>query len=79
MNYNELMSSTNRVPLLTTHKKGCCMNGKKICESLLGEKYLSGKPVHFYVKNTANNADTWGVHSAILSAFTANSIVHLMV
>ena len=36
------------------------MNRKKIWKSLLGEKYLLGKPVHFSVKNTANNADTWG-------------------
>ena len=32
---------------------------KKTWKSLLGENLLLGKPVHFSVKNTANNADTW--------------------
>ena len=41
---------------------------KKMWKSLLGEKYLLRKPVDFSVKNTANNVDTWGVYSAILSA-----------
>ena len=36
------------------------MKGKKILKSLLGKKHLLGKPVHFSVKNTVNNADTWG-------------------
>ena len=36
------------------------MKEKKIWKSLLGEKYLLGKPVPFSVKNTANNTDTWG-------------------
>ena len=36
------------------------MNGKKIWKSPFGEKYLEGKPVHFSIKNTANNTDTWG-------------------
>ena len=54
---------------------------KKIWKSLLGEKHLLGKPVYFSVKNTANNADTWGF---ILQFFqylyrTANSNGHLMV
>ena len=31
------MSSTNKVLVLTTHKKGCFMNGKKIWKILLGE------------------------------------------
>ena len=52
------MSSTNKVLVLTTKIKGCCMNGKKIWKSLLNEKHLLGKPVPFSVKNTANNADT---------------------
>ena len=33
---------------------------KKIWMSLLGEKHLMGKPVHFSINKTANNADTWG-------------------
>ena len=44
------------------------MNGKKIWKSLLGEKHLLGKHVHFSVKNTVNNADHIGVRSAILLA-----------
>ena len=57
------------------------MNGKKIWKSRLGENYLLGKPVHFSVKNTANNADTWGFIQQIFQHlyWTANSIVHLMV
>ena len=50
------MSSTNK---LTTQKKVCCMNFKKIRKRLLGEKHLLGKPVHLSVKNTVNNEDTW--------------------
>ena len=52
------------------------MNGKKIWKSLFGEKHLLGKPVHFSVKNTANNADTWGFiqQSFQHSCRTANSI-----
>ena len=48
---------------------------KKIC------KHLFGKPVHFSVKNTANNADTWGFIQQYFQHLyrTANSIVHLMV
>ena len=34
---------------------------KKVWKSLLGEKHPLGKPVHFSIKNTANNADTWGL------------------
>ena len=52
-------SSTNKGARTYNSKKGCYMNGKKIWKSLLGEKYLLGRPVHFSVKNTANNADTW--------------------
>ena len=43
-----------------TSKKGCCMNGKKkIWKNLLDENCLLGKPVHFSIKNTVNNADSW--------------------
>ena len=57
------------------------MNGKKIWKSFLGEKYLLGKPVHFSVKNTANNADTRGfIQQFFLHLYwTADLIVHLMV
>ena len=54
------MSSTNKGAGTYKSKKGCCMNGKKIRKSLLSEKHLLGKPIHFSVKNTANNADTCG-------------------
>ena len=49
---------------------------KKDFGSLLGEKHLLGKPVHFYVKNTANNADTWGFIQQFFQNLyrTANSI-----
>ena len=61
MNYKELICLQQRKELvLTTQKNGCCMNGKNDWKSLLGENYLLEKPVHFSVKNTANNADTWG-------------------
>ena len=50
-------SSTNKGAGTYNSKKGCCMNGKKIWNSLSDEKYLLGKSVHFSVKNTANNAD----------------------
>ena len=53
------MSSTNKEVVLTTQKKGCRMNGKNFWKSLLGEKYFLGKPVHFSVQNTTNNAYTW--------------------
>ena len=57
------------------------MNGKKIWKSHLGENYLFGKPIHFSIRNTANNADTWGFIQQFFQHFhrTANSIVHLMV
>ena len=57
------------------------MNGKKIWMSLLGENHLLGKPVHFSVKNTANNADTWGFIRQFFQHLcrTANSNGHLMV
>ena len=62
-------------------RKRCCMNGKKNWKSLSGENYLLGKPVHFSVKNTANNADTWGFIPLFFQHLyrTANSIVHLVV
>ena len=54
---------------------------KKIWKSLLGEKHLLGKPVHFSVKNTANNAKTWGLNQQFFHDLykKANSIVHIMV
>ena len=54
---------------------------KKNWKSLLGKKHLLGKPVHFAIKNTANNADTWGfIHQFFQHLYkTANSIVCLMV
>ena len=53
------MSLTNKGAGTYNSKKGCCMKGKKIWKGLFGEKHLLGKPVHFPVNNTANNADTW--------------------
>ena len=54
---------------------------KKIWKSLLGEKHLLGKPVHFFIKNTANNANTWGFIQQFFQYlyWAANSIVRLMV
>ena len=54
---------------------------KKIWKSLLGEKHLLRKPIPFSVKNTANNANTWGfIHQFFQYLYRkANSIVHLMV
>ena len=54
------------------------MNGKKIWKSLLGEKYLLGKPVPFSVKSTINNADIWGFNQLFFQHLyrTGNSIVH---
>ena len=61
MNYKELIClQWTKELVLKNQKKGCCMNGKKIWKGLLGKKYLLGKPVHFSIKNTTNNADTWG-------------------
>ena len=75
------MSSTNKGAGTYNSKKVFCMNGKKIWKSLLGEKHLLGKPVHFSVKNTSNNADTWGFIQQFFQHLyrTANSIVHHMV
>ena len=54
---------------------------KKIWKSLVGEKHLLGKPVNFSVKNTTNNADTWGFIQQFFQHLyrTANSIVPLVV
>ena len=82
MNYKELVClQQTKALVITTKKKWCCMNGKKISKSLLGEKHLLGKPVHFPIKNTENNADTWGFIQQYFQHLyrTANSIVHLMV
>ena len=79
MNYKELIClQQTKVMVLTTKKKGCCMNEKKIWKSLLGEKHLLEKPVHFSVKN---NTDTWRFIQQFFQHLykTANSIVHLMV
>ena len=48
----------------------------KIKKSLLGEKHLLGKPVHFFLKNTTNNADIWGfIQQSFHHLYmTANSI-----
>ena len=51
-------TSTNKGASTYNSKKGMLYEWKKIWKGLLGEKLLSGKPVHFSVKNTANNADT---------------------
>ena len=59
MNYKEFNEQKELV--LTTQKKGVLLyEWKNIWKSLLGEKYLLGKPVHFSVKNTTNNANTRG-------------------
>ena len=54
---------------------------KKIWKSFVGEKHLFGKPVHFSVMDTENNADTLGIIQQFFQLLyrTANSIVHLMV
>ena len=64
--------------ILTTQKKGFCVNGKKIWKSLLGKKHLLEKPVHFSIKSTANNADTWGLIQQFFPRLyrTANSNGH---
>ena len=81
MNYKEVicLQRTNEL-VLTTQKKGVEWMGKRF-GSLLGEKYLLGKPVHFSVKNTVNDADTWGFIQQFFPHLyrTENSIVHLMV
>ena len=54
---------------------------KKDLEESLRRKTSLGKTVHFFVKNTANNADTWGFIPQFFQHlyWTDNSIVHLMV
>ena len=55
---------------------------KKDLEESLRRKNLLGKPAHFSVKNTANNAgSTWGFIQKFFQHLRrmANSIVHLMV
>ena len=54
---------------------------KKDLEESLRRKHLLEKPVHFSIKNTANNADTCGFIQQFFQHLyrTANSIVHLMV
>ena len=54
---------------------------KKIWKSLLGEKRLLGKPVHFSVKNIANNTDAWGLTQQLFRHLyrTANSNGYLVV
>ena len=47
---------------------------KKIWKSLLSEKKLLGKPVHFSVKNTANNTETWGSFSNSFSTWIGQQI-----
>ena len=66
---------------LQLKKRGVVGMEKKIWKSLLDEKYLLGKPVHFSVENTVNNVDTWGFIRQFFQHLyrTANSIVHLVV
>ena len=75
------MSSINKGAKTYNSKKECCINGKKIWKSLLGKKHLLGKPVHFSIKNTANNTDTWVFIQQFFQDlyWTANSIVYLVV
>ena len=81
MNYKELICLQRTKELVLTTKKRVLCEWKKIWKSFLGEKYLSRKPVHFSIKNTANNADNWGFIQQFFQHlyWTANSIVHLMV
>ena len=75
------MSSTKVLVLKTKKKGGVSRMEKKIWKSLLGEQHLLGKPVHFPVKNTSNNADTWVFSQQFFQHLyrTANSVVHLIV
>ena len=80
MNYKELIClQITKGVVLTTQKRGDVWM-KKNWKSLLGEKYLLGKPVHFSVKNTANNADTGGFIQQFFQHLykTTNSIVHFI-
>ena len=54
------VKSAYLMELVLTTKKGVLYKGKKKWNSLLGEKYLWRKPIHFSVKNTVNNANSWG-------------------
>ena len=81
-NYKELICLQRTKELvLTTKKKGVLYEWKKIWKSLLGEKHLLGKPVHFSVKNTANNVDTWKFIQQIFQHLyrTVNSNGHFVV
>ena len=81
MNYKELIClQQTKVLVLISQKGVLCEWEKKIWKSLLGEKHLLGKPVHFSVKNTVNNADTWELIQQFFQHLyhTANSIVHFM-
>ena len=61
MNYKELIFLQRTKVLVLTTQKGVLYEWKKkTWKSLFGKKYLFAKPVHFSVKNIANNADTWG-------------------
>ena len=57
------MSSTNKGAGTYNSKKGVLHEWKKDLE------YLLGKPIHFSVKNTTNNADTWGSFSNSFSTY----------
>ena len=76
------MSSMNKRASTYNSIKGVLYEKeKKIWKSLLGKKYLLGKPVHFSVKNTVNNVDTWRLIQLFFQHLyrTVNSIVHLIV
>ena len=76
------MSSTNKEAGTYNSKKGVLYEWqKKIWKTPLDEKYLWGKTVNFSIKNTVNNADTWGFIQQFFQHLyrTANSIVRLMV
>ena len=60
MNYKELICLQQTKELILTTKKGVLYEWKKIWKNLLDEKHFLGKAIHFFVKNTANNEDTWG-------------------
>ena len=75
MNYKELIYlQLTKGAATYNSRKGCCMNGKKIWKGLLGEKHLLGKLVYLFVKNTVNEADTWGSFSNSFSPNTGQKI-----
>ena len=78
---HELQGTEQRSWYLQLKKRGVVWMEKEIWKSLLGKKYLSRKPVHSSIKNTANNADTWRFIQQFFQHLyrTANSIVHLMI